>query len=161
MAKRRNFLGSLLIFLILLIMVALIVGAVFELAVTPKASSIEDKYNKDGSDTYVAVSSGEVLGVHPGRGLAKAALLTYGYSNDSITDKIDTFVLITYQKKEGDQTITYTACVIYFDSIGDAMTARKGVKDKLKEDDKVSMFRGKTLVMGDQKAVLKYYYVLV
>ena len=40
MAKRRNFVGSLLIFLILLIMVALIVGAVFELVVTPKASSI-------------------------------------------------------------------------------------------------------------------------
>lgn len=161
MAKRRNFVGSLLIFLILLIMVALIVGAVFEVFVTPKAENITNRYNKDDSDTFVTVTDGSVLGVNLASVPAAAALAIYGYSNESIVKKVDTFVTISYTKREGDKDVTYSACVIYFDSMGDAIDARKGVKDNLKENDKVSMFRGKTLVMGDQKAVLKYYYVLV
>ena len=161
MAKRRSLLGSVLIFLILLIMVALIVGAVFELFVTPKAANIVDKYNKDGSDTYVSVTDGQVLGANVAMVPAGAALILYGYSNESIVKNVDTFVTITYSKKEGDSNVTYSACVLYFASMSDANTARKGVKDKLKEDDKVCMFRGRTLVMGDQKAVLKYYSVLV
>ena len=161
MAKRRNFVGSLLIFLILLIVVATIVLGVFEVFITPKAANIADKYNKDDSDTYVAITDGSLLGVNLAAAPAATALALYGYSNESIVKNVDTFVYIAYTKREGDKDVTYSACVIYFDSMSDANAARKGVKDKLKEDDKVSMFRGRTLVMGDQKAVLKYYYVLV
>ena len=160
MAKRRNFVGSLLIFLILLIMVALIVCAVFELFITPKPENIVNRYNTDDSDTYITVTD-KVLGVNVAPVPAATALALYGYSNESITKNVDEFITITYTKEEAGQTIVYSACVIYFASMGDAIDARKGVKDNLKENDKVSMFRGRTLIMGDQKAVLKYYYVLV
>ena len=36
----------------------------------------------------------------------------------------------------------------------------KGIKDKVKEDQRVTMFRGNTLIIGQKPAVLQTYRVI-
>ena len=159
--RKRNVLGTFLATLVILILIALIVGAIFEVFIAPASNKIEAKYEND-DDVGVTVITGEdpILGLRPGRAIARIVLATYGYSNESLTEDVMTTVQISYRVKNDSEDKTYTAYVIYFDNIKDANTAREGIKEKVKEDDKVAMFRGKTLVVGDEKAVLRYYMVL-
>ena len=159
-ARKRKSLGGLIATLLLLvIVVVIIVGAILEFLVAPKYQNIESKY-ENRNDVTVATLTGEALSLRPGRAEARAALLVYGYSNESITENVMTTVNISCDKKEGDETKKYLAVVIYFDSIKDAMTALDGVKAKVKENGGIAMVRGKSLVIGSKEAALKYYAVL-
>ena len=162
MAKRKNggVLGRFLAFLVIVIMIVMIVGAVLMFFVAPDPSKVDNKY-KDNDNVSVAVV-GEYLGGLAPLGQAEAALVLgwYGYSNSSLLENVKTTVNISYTEKDGDNTVTYTASIIYFKNIKDANTARDGVKDNAKKDGKIAMFRGKALVVGDKKAALKYYAVL-
>ena len=143
------------------ILVVIILAAIFEVFVAPKSEKIKDKYADDDNVT-VYVINGNVAGIKPGQLAAAAALEIYWDSDDSylpLIENVYTSVTIGYKVKNDNDDNVYEAIVIYFDSISDANKARKGVKNKIKDADKVAMFRGKTLVLGDEKAVLKYYSV--
>ena len=159
MARRHGVLGRFLLAILIIIMLIAITGAIFEVFIAPDASKVESKYSDNDKVTAI-VTSGSIMGVKPARGLARVALALYGYSNDSLTENIDTVITISYTETKDGKDTTYEAMVIYFDSISDANTARKGIKDKIKDNDKVTMFRGKSLVLGDEKAVMRYYYVI-
>lgn len=160
MAKKSSgVLGRLLSAILIVIVLAIIVLGTLELFIEPNAAAIEAKFKNDDKVSTVTLSGTLVL-VKPGQAAAIAALYLYGYSNTSITDKVDTVVTINYKETKDGEDKSYEAIVIYFDSISDANTARKGIKAKAKEDDKVTMVRGKTLVLGDSKAVMRYYYVI-
>ena len=156
--SRRSPLGTVILLLIVLIFVAAIVGGVFEILIEPKPSSIESTLESD--KISVDVLNQDLILIETGKAAAKAALALYGYSNASITDKVDVSVRIAYTQEKDGATNTYSAIVIYFDSIQDAITAMKGVEDKVKEDQRVVMFRGKTLILGQKPAVLQYYRVI-
>ena len=149
-AKRKSLLSSIIALIGLLVVVVVVLGAVFEIFITPKASKVEEKC--DGMTDVSAVNLDGALG----RIEAGAVWLVYGYSNSSLLEKVTSVVTITY--KDGDNS--YTAYVIYCDSMKDANTVREGISDKAKENEKVAMFRGKALVVGDKKAALKYYSVI-
>ena len=156
MAKRRSgLLGRLLAAIIIIILLVAIVGAIFEIFIAPAPSKVESQL-KSKDNISVTATTGTAAAL-----LAKGDLyLLYGYANSSLTDKVTNDIVISYKEtKDGEET-TYTAMVIYFETMGDANTVRKGIKDKVKEQDKVTMFRGKTLVVGDKQAVMRYYYVL-
>jgi len=156
MAKRKTgLLGRLLAAIIIIILLVAIVGAIFEIFIAPAPSKVESQLkSKDNISVTATTDTAAAL-------LAKGDLyLLYGYANSSLTDKVTNDVVISYKEtKDGEET-TYTAMVIYFETMSDANTVRKGIKDKVKEQDKVTMFRGKTLVVGDKQAVMRYYYVL-
>ena len=161
MAKRSSpsLAGRILAFLVIVILLLAIVGAVFEFFIAPSPDKIEAKY-KNTSNVGIGVTSGKILGVETAIAPAGLELLSYGYSNSSITENVTAFVTISYtEEKDGNKT-TYLAAVIYFDSMKDAYTANDGIKSKVKENEKVSMVRGKALVIGEKKAVLKYYAVI-
>lgn len=156
MAKRKTgLLGRLLAAIIIIILLVAIVGAIFEIFIAPAPSKVESQL-KSKDNISVTATTGTAAAL-----LAKGDLyLLYGYANSSLTDKVTNDIVISYKEtKDGEET-TYTAMVIYFETMGDANTVRKGIKDKVKEQDKVTMFRGKTLVVGDKQAVMRYYYVL-
>ena len=156
MAKRKTgLLGRLLAAIIIIILLVAIVGAIFEIFIAPAPSKVESQL-KSKDNISITATTGITA-----QALAKGDLyLLYGYANSSLTDKVTNDIIITYKEtKDGEET-TYTAMVIYFETMGDANTVRKGIKDKVKEQDKVTMFRGKTLVVGDKQAVMRYYYVL-
>ncbi|MBE5763930.1 MAG: hypothetical protein E7338_06920 [Clostridiales bacterium] len=156
MAKRKTgLLGRLLAAIIIIILLVAIVGAIFEIFIAPAPSKVESQL-KSKDNISVTATTGTAAAL-----LAKGDLyLLYGYANSSLTDKVTNDVVISYKEtKDGEET-TYTAMVIYFETMSDANTVRKGIKDKVKEQDKVTMFRGKTLVVGDKQAVMRYYYVL-
>ncbi len=156
MAKRRSgLLGRLLAAIIIIILLVAIVGAIFEIFIAPAPSKVESQL-KSKDNISVTATTGTAAAL-----LAKGDLyLLYGYANSSLTDKVTNDIVISYKEtKDGEET-TYTAMVIYCETMSDANTVRKGIKDKVKEQDKVTMFRGKTLVVGDKQAVMRYYYVL-
>lgn len=155
---RRSPLGTLILILFVLILIAVIVGGVFEIAIAPVPSSIESTLESD--KISVDILNQDLILIETGKAAAKAALALYGYSNDSITDKVDVSVRIAYTQEKDGATNTYSAIVIYFDSMSDAITAMKGIKDKVKEDQRVVMFRGNTLILGQKPAVLQYYRVI-
>ena len=165
MARRKggSVLGRVLAFLVLVIMIVMIVGAVLMFFVAPSADKVENKYKADDDNVSVLVAGnidGGIIDINAGKMAAATALFIYGYKNDTVVDGVTETATITYSVKDGDKTITYSAIVIYFKNISDANKARDGVKDKVKEDGKIAMFRGKALVLGDKKAALKYYAVL-
>ena len=153
--KKTGLLGRLLAAIIIIILLVAIVGAIFEIFIAPAPSKVESQL-KSKDNISVTATTGTAAAL-----LAKGDLyLLYGYANSSLTDKVTNDIVISYKEtKDGEET-TYTAMVIYFETMGDANTVRKGIKDKVKEQDKVTMFRGKTLVVGDKQAVMRYYYVL-
>ncbi len=162
MARRRggSALGKVLGFLVIVIMIVMIVGAVLMFFVAPGADKVENKY-KNSDNVNVAVLGEYLSGLLPAGQVEAASILAwYGYSNSSLIEDVTTTVNISYSVKDGDNTVTYTAAVIYFKNISDANKARDGVKDNAKKDGKIAMFRGKALVVGDKKAALKYYAVL-
>ena len=157
MAKKRNsgVLGRAISALIIIILLVAIVGAIFEIFVAPAASKVETTL-KSKDNVSITATTGLAASL-----LAKGDLyLLYGYANASITDNVTNDIIITYKVTKDGEEKTYTAMVIYFASMGDANTVRKGIKSEVKEQGKVTMFRGKTLVVGDQKAVMKYYSVI-
>ena len=159
-AKRKSLGAQIASLIVIILLVALILCAVLELFVAPKHSNIESKY-ENRKDVSVSTSTGTLLGVNvPGAEAASLLFLGYGYSNSAITDDITAFTTIScYKEKDGEKTY-YSAYVIYFDSMKDANTVREAIQSKVKENDDKIMIRGKTLVFGDQDAVLKYYAVL-
>ena len=143
--------------IVILLMIAIIALAVLELFVAPKTENVESKYKNNDNIAVVTVNDGiiNLAALEAG-----AALLLYGYTNDSITSNVSSTMTILYSEKDGDSTTTYSAIVIYFKNIKDANTARDGISAKAKENNKIAMFRGKALILGDKKAALKYYAVL-
>lgn len=157
MAKKKSSLASKIVALVLVVLLVVIVlGTIFEIFIAPKGSKVEAQYEDKDNVSVSRVYKTKALA----QAEAFAALGLYGYQNDSLLEEVDQVVTITYKEKDGDNTTTYRAIVIYFDSMKSANKARDGISDKVKEDDKVAMFRGKSLVFGDQKAVLKYYAVI-
>ncbi len=155
---RRSPLGTLILILFVLILIAVIVGGVFEIAIAPVPSSIKSTLESD--KISVEVYDQDLVLTTSGRAAAVAALAVYGYTNTSLTDKVDISVEIAYTQEKDGATNTYRAIVIYFDSMSDAITAMKGIKDKVKEDQRVTMFRGNTLIIGQKPAVLQTYRVI-
>ena len=157
MAKKRSsgVLGRLLAAIVIIVLLVLIVGAIFEIFVAPAASKVESQLSSK-DNVSVTATTGLAASL-----LAKGDLyLLYGYANASITDNVTNDIIITYKETKDGETTTYTAMVIYFEKMGDANTVRKGIKSEVKEQGKYAMFRGKTLVVGDKKAVAKYYSVI-
>jgi len=160
MARKKKSVGGMIAtFILLLVVLIIIAGAIFEILVTPSYSKIKNKY-ENNDNVGVVVTSGETLGIKPAVAAAATELYVYGYQNSSVVEDVEAFVLITNKVTKNDDTTTYTAAIIYFDSMKDAITARDGIKDKVKEKGKVAMFRGKALVIGEKEAVLKYYAVI-
>ncbi len=157
MAKKKSSLASKIVALVLVVLLVVIVlGTIFEIFIAPKGSKVEAQY--DDNDK---VSVTRIHEVKTAAQIEAGTLLAvYGYQNDSLLKEVEQVVNITYKEKDGDNTTTYRAYVIYFDSIKSANKARDGISEKVKKNDRVAMFRGKTLVFGDQKAVLKYYAVI-
>ena len=162
MARRKggSVLGRVLAFLVLVIMILMIVGAVFMFLVAPSVDKLDNKY-KDSDNVNVTVVGEYLGGLAPlGQAEAMGILAWYGYQNSSLTDNVKTTANIAYHVKDGDKTVTYTASVIYFKNMSDANKARDGIKDNAKKDGKIAMIRGRTLIVGDKKAALKYYAVI-
>lgn len=159
-AKRKSLGAKIASLIVILLMIAIILCAVLELFVAPKYANVESKYS-NRKDVSVSTTTGTLLGESiPGAEAATLLFIGYGYSNSAITDDVTALTTISYSEEKDGDTTYYTAVVIYFDSMKDANTVREAIQSKVKEKDKKIMVRGKTLVFGDQKAVLKYYAVL-